>query len=85
MPLNADDSEPQDQAETREGQRAAGFGSYYRGVALRLGVVVFALAIAWIAPVKWPLKMEVYLGIMLAAVAAVIVFRASKRDRRISN
>jgi hypothetical protein len=45
-------------------------------------VVVFALAVAWIAPVRWPIKLEVYLAIMLVAVVAVILFRASKRFRR---
>ena len=52
---------------------------YYRGVRVRLAVVVFALAIAWIAPVRWPLKLEVYLAIMLAAAVTAILVRASKR------
>jgi len=84
MPVKRDGPEPPGQAEAQDGRQAAG-ARYYRGVALRLCVVVIALAAAWFAPVAWPLKLEVYLAIMLVAVAAVIVFRARKRARRTSN
>jgi hypothetical protein len=85
MPAKHDGPEPPGQAETQEGRQTAGATSYYRGVALRLCVVVVALAAAWFAPVAWPLKLEIYLAIMLLAVAAVILFRARKRARRTSN
>ncbi len=84
MPVKRDGPEPPVQAETQEARQAAR-ASYYRGVALRSCVVVVALAAAWFAPVAWPLKLEIYLAIMLVAVAAVIVFRARKRARRTSN
>ena len=82
MPGNADGLEPPGQPERRARPRIQNVPGYYRGVALRLCVVVFALAVAWIAPVRWPIKLEVYLAIMLVAVVAVILFRAGRRFRR---
>jgi hypothetical protein len=84
VPVNGDDPKPPSHAAAPKRRQAAPAG-YYRGFVARLSVVVFALAVAWLAPVQWRLKLVVYLVIMLIAVVAVILFRASKRARRISN
>lgn len=82
--MTANGPKPSSHAEPQEGQRARITG-YYRGVILRLCVVVFALAVALIVPVEWHLKLIIYLAIMLVAVLAMIMFRAGKWAHRISN